>query len=36
MKNDLIHIIITGGTLDYHWDNQQDIMVINNESDVPV
>jgi|SRR3989344_4217273 len=36
MKNDLIHIIITGGTLDYHWDNQQDIMVMNNESDVPV
>ncbi len=32
----MIHIIITGGTLDYHWDNQQDIMVMNDESDVPV
>ena len=36
MRNNLIHFIITGGTLDYSWDNQQDIMVMNEDSSVPV
>ncbi len=36
MKNNLIHFIITGGTIDSSWDSKQDSMVLNEKSDVPI
>lgn len=36
MKNNLIHFIMTGGTIDSSWDNKQDSIVVNEKSNIPV
>lgn len=35
MKNNLIHFIMTGGTIDSSWDRNQDSIVINEQSNIP-
>lgn len=35
MKKQLIHFIMTGGTIDSSWDTRQDSIVLNEKSDVP-